>query len=327
MTRRDFVVQGGSLVAAAGAASAAAEKPSVAKTKALVPLTSIHRVEADGVTVFYREAGAPDAPVVLLLHGFPTSSFQYRELIPRLADKYRVIAPDLPGFGFTEVPEGRQYKYTFDALAKTILAFTEALNLKHYALYVFDYGAPTGFRLAMAHPERVTAIVSQNGNAYEEGLGDAWAPIQRYWREPTAANREVLRGALSPEGLRSQYVDGVPHPERVAPEGYTLDAAMIARPGNMEIQLDLFLDYANNVKLYPAFQEYFRKSKPPLLAIWGKNDLFFIPPGAEAFRRDNPNATVQLLDTGHFALETHVEEIAEAMRQLLAKTRSERPNG
>ena len=320
MTRRDFVVQGGSLVAAAGAASAAAEKPSVAKTKALVPLTSIRRVEADGVTVFYREAGAPDAPVVLLLHGFPTSSFQYRELIPRLADKYRVIAPDLPGFGFTEVPEGRQYKYTFDALAKTILAFTEALNLKHYALYVFDYGAPTGLRLAMAHPERVTAIVSQNGNAYEEGLGDAWAPIQRYWREPTAANREVLRGALSPEGLRSQYVDGVPHPERIAPEGYTLDAAMIARPGNMEIQLDLFLDYANNVKLYPAFQEYFRKSKPPLLAIWGKNDLFFIPPGAEAFRRDNPNATVQLLDTGHFALETHVEEIAEAMRQLLAKT-------
>ncbi|AEU34771.1 alpha/beta fold hydrolase [Granulicella mallensis] len=320
MTRRDFVVQGGSLVAAAGAASAAAEKPSVAKTKALVPVTSIRRVEADGVTVFYREAGAPDAPVVLLLHGFPTSSFQYRELIPRLADKYRVIAPDLPGFGFTEVPEGRQYKYTFDALAKTILAFTEALNLKHYALYVFDYGAPTGFRLAMAHPERVTAIVSQNGNAYEEGLGDAWAPIQRYWREPTAANREVLRGALSPEGLRSQYVDGVPHPERIAPEGYTLDAAMIARPGNMEIQLDLFLDYANNVKLYPAFQEYFRKSKPPLLAIWGKNDLFFIPPGAEAFRRDNPNATVQLLDTGHFALETHVEEIAEAMRQLLAKT-------
>jgi len=320
MTRRDFVVQGGSLVAAAGAASAAAEKPSVAKTKTLVPLTSIHRVEADGVTVFYREAGAPDAPVVLLLHGFPASSFQYRELIPRLADKYRVIAPDLPGFGFTEVPEGRQYKYTFDALAKTILAFTEALNLKHYALYVFDYGAPTGLRLAMAHPERVTAIVSQNGNAYEEGLGDAWAPIQRYWREPTPENREVLRGALSPEGLRSQYVDGVPHPERIAPEGYTLDAAMIARPGNMEIQLDLFLDYANNVKLYPAFQEYFRKSKPPLLAIWGKNDLFFIPPGAEAFRRDNPNATVQLLDTGHFALETHVEEIAEAMRQLLAKT-------
>ena len=318
MTRRDFVVQGGSLMAAARTASTAMEKPMA--TKSLVPVTSIHRVEADGVTVFYREAGAPDAPVVLLLHGFPTSSFQYRELIPRLADKYRVIAPDLPGFGFTEVPESRQYKYSFDALAKTILAFTDALHLKHYALYVFDYGAPTGFRLAMAHPERVTAIVSQNGNAYEEGLGDAWAPIRRYWSEPTAANREVVHQALSPEGLRSQYTEGVPHPERIAPEGYTLDAAMIARPGNMDIQLDLFLDYANNVKLYPKFQEYFRTSKPPLLAIWGKHDPFFIPPGAEAFRRDNPNATVQFLDTGHFALETHVEEIAEAIRPLLART-------
>jgi pimeloyl-ACP methyl ester carboxylesterase len=288
--------------------------------KTNVPLTSIHRIQADGVTVFYREAGPADAPVVLLLHGFPTSSFQYRELIPRLADKYRVIAPDLPGFGFTEVPTERHYKYTFDALANTILAFTDALHLTHYALYVFDYGAPTGFRLAMAHPERITAIVSQNGNAYEEGLGDAWGPIQKYWKDPTPENRETLRQALGPAGLRSQYTDGVPHPEMIAPEGYTLDAAMIERPGNMDIQLDLFLDYANNVKLYPAFQEYFRKSKPPLLAIWGKNDPFFIPPGAKAFPRDNPNATVQFLDTGHFALETHVEEIAVAMRQLLAKT-------
>jgi pimeloyl-ACP methyl ester carboxylesterase len=289
-------------------------------TKSLVPVTSIRRVQADGVDVFYREAGPAHAPIVLLLHGFPASSFQYRELIPRLADRYRVIAPDLPGFGFTEVPEARAYTYTFDALAKTILAFTDALSLKRYALYVFDYGAPTGFRLAMAHPERITAMISQNGNAYEEGLGDAWAPIRQYWSKPTAENREMLRQALSPEGLCSQYLDGVPHPEQVAPEGYTLDAAMIARPGNMDIQLDLFLDYANNVKLYPAFQEYFRRSKPPLLAIWGKNDPFFIPPGAEAFLRDNPNATVQLLDTGHFALETHVEEIATSMRHLLAKT-------
>ncbi len=284
--------------------------------------TSIHRIEADGVTVFYREAGAPEAPVVMLLHGFPTSSFQYRELIPRLADKYRVIAPDLPGFGFTEIQAKRQYKYTFDALAQTMLAFTDALHLSRYALYVFDYGAPTGFRMALARPERVTAIVSQNGNAYEEGLGDAWAPIQRYWREPTAENREMLRNALGPEGFRSQYTDGVPHPETIAPEGYTLDAAMIERPGNMEIQLDLFLDYANNVKLYPAFQEYFRKAKPPLLAIWGKYDPFFIPPGAEAFRRDNPNAMVQFLETGHFALETHVEEVAVAMRKFLAKNLS-----
>ena len=282
--------------------------------------TTIHRIQAEGVRVFYREAGPPDAPVVLLLHGFPTSSFQYRELIPRLADRYRVIAPDLPGFGFTEVSEGRRYRYTFDALAGTILAFTDALDLKHYALYVFDYGAPTGFRLAMARPERITAIVSQNGNAYEEGLGDAWAPIRRYWENPSAENRETVRQALNPNGLRWQYVVGAPDPDAIAPEGYTLDAAMIARPGNMDIQLDLFLDYANNVKLYPAFQEYFRKSKPPLLAIWGKNDPFFLPAGAQAFARDNPNATIRLLDTGHFALETHVEVIAAAMRQLLEKT-------
>jgi len=285
-----------------------------------MPHTSIHRAEADGVTVFYREAGAPDAPVVLLLHGFPASSFMYRELIPLLADRYRVIAPDLPGFGFTEVPAQRNFVYSFDALARTILAFTEALQLRRYALYVFDYGAPTGFRLAMAHPERVTAIVSQNGNAYEEGLGDAWAPIRRYWQEPTAQNRDAVRRELTPEGLRSQYTVGVAKPETIAPEGYTLDAAMIARPGNMDIQLDLFLDYAKNVELYPAFQEYFRRSKPPLLAIWGKHDPFFIPPGVEAYRRDNPNAVVQFLNTGHFATETHVVEIAAAIRDFLTTT-------
>jgi pimeloyl-ACP methyl ester carboxylesterase len=318
MNRRTFVTQTGTFLAAAGAAPALRAQPTT--EKALVPHTSIHRVEADGVTVFYREAGAADAPVVLLLHGFPTSSFQYRELIPRLADRYRVIAPDLPGFGFTDVPEQRHYSYSFDALAQTVLAFTDALGLKRrYALYVFDYGAPTGFRMAMARPERVAAIVSQNGNAYEEGLGDAWAPIRRYWSEPSPEKRETVRKALSPEGLRWQYTAGVPNPDVIAPEGYTLDAAMIARPGNMDIQLDLFLDYANNVKLYPAFQEYFRKAKPPLLAIWGKHDPFFIPAGAEAYRRDNPNATVQFLDTGHFALETHVEEIALAMKQFLAK--------
>jgi pimeloyl-ACP methyl ester carboxylesterase len=287
-------------------------------TTAGVPHTSVHRAETDGVSVFYREAGAPDAPVVLLLHGFPASSFMYRELIPRLADHYRVIAPDLPGFGFTEVPIERNYEYSFDALARTITSFTDALQLERYALYVFDYGAPTGFRVAMAHPERITAIISQNGNAYEEGLGDAWAPIQRYWREPTLQNREAVGKELTPEGLRSQYTYGVPNPDVIAPEGYTLDAAMIARPGNMDIQLDLFLDYASNVKLYPAFQEYFRKAKPPLLAIWGKHDPFFIPAGAEAYRRDNPNAVVQLLDTGHFATETHVVEIAAAMKQFLA---------
>lgn len=286
---------------------------------AAVPVTSIHRVEADGVQVFYREAGDPNAPVVLLLHGFPASSFMFRELMPRLADRYRVIAPDLPGFGFTEVPEKRKYTYTFEALAGTIHAFTETLGLDRYAIYIFDYGAPTGLRLAMRHPEKVTGIISQNGNAYEEGLGDAWAPIRKYWGEPTAENREVIRQAiLHLEGTRWQYTHGVAHPEAVAPESYTLDAALLDRPGNKDIQLDLFLDYASNVKLYPKFQEYFRKSKPPLLAIWGKNDPFFIPPGAEAYRRDIPKAEVQFLDTGHFALETHVVEIAAAIRAFLA---------
>ena len=283
-----------------------------------VPLTSVRSAEADGVKVFYRSAGDPSAPVVLLLHGFPSSSFMFRELIPRLADRYRVIAPDLPGFGFTEVPAERKYTYTFDALAVTIEAFTQALKLNRYALYVFDYGAPTGFRLAMAHPERVTAIVSQNGNAYEDGLGDAWAPIRKYWAEPTAENRKVIRdNVLTLEGTRWQYTHGVAVPESVPPESYTLDEALLERPGNKDIQLDLFLNYASNVKLYPKFQEYFRKSNPSLLAIWGKNDPFFIPAGAEAFRKDIPNAQIQFLDTGHFALETHVIEIASAMKEFL----------
>ena len=280
--------------------------------------TTIHNVEADGVNVFYRAAGDTLAPVVLLLHGFPASSFMFRELIPRLADYYRVIAPDLPSFGFTRIPEERNYVYTFDALAKTIDAFTDALKLKRYAIYVFDYGAPTGFRLAAAHPERITAIVSQNGNAYEEGLGDAWGPIRKYWSEPSAENREAIRKAiLNLDGTRWQYTHGVANPDSVPPESYTLDTALLERPGNKDIQLDLFLNYASNVKLYPNFQEYFRKSKPPLLAIWGKNDPFFIPAGAEAFRKDIPNAQVQFLDTGHFALETHVIEIAATMKEFL----------
>ena len=316
MTRRGFISQGSGVIATATVAAAA--EPLNGKAVNHVPHTTLHRIEADGVSVFYRAAGPTDGPVILLLHGFPTSSFQYRNLIPLLADRYRVIAPDLPGFGFTEIPSSRQYRYTFDNLGRTVEAFADVLQLKRYALYVFDYGAPTGCRLAMVHPERITAIVSQNGNAYVEGLGDDWAPIQRYWKEPSAENRETLRQALDPAGLRSQYTDGVPHPEQIDPVGYTLDAAMIQRPGNMDIQLDLFLDYANNVKMYPAFQEYFRRAKPPLLAIWGKHDPFFIPAGATAFRRDDPNATVQFLDTGHFALETHVEEVALAMKQFLS---------
>src|SRR5258705_595482 len=286
-----------------------------------VPQTSIHRLAADGVREFYRAAGDTAAPVVLLLHGFPASSFMFRELIPLLADHYRVIAPDLPGFGFTEVPAEREYAYSFDGLASTIEAFTDALKIDRFALYVFDYGAPTGFRLAMAHPERVTAIISQNGNAYEEGLGDAWGPIRKYWASPTAENRDILRQSiLTAGGTRWQYTHGVANPEAVPPESYTLDTALLERPRNKEIQLDLFLDYSSNIKLYPEFQEYFRKSKPPLLAILGKNDPFFIPAGARAFRKDLPNANVQFLDTGHFAIETHVMEIAAAMKDFLSNS-------
>jgi pimeloyl-ACP methyl ester carboxylesterase len=289
-------------------------------TENSIARAAFHTIEADGVKVFYREAGPKDAPVVLLLHGYPTSSHMFRELIPRLATRYHVIAPDFPAFGFTDVPKERNYHYSFETIAKTVGAFVDALGLKRYALYIFDYGAPVGLRLALAHPERVTAIVSQNGNAYEEGLGDAWAPIRRYWADPTPENREFLRrNVLTLDGTRSQYLVGVPDPQSVAPESYTLDQALLERPGIKDIQLDLYLDYASNVKLYPAFQKYFRDFKPPLLAIWGKNDIFFIPPGAEAYRRDNPNATVQFLDTGHFALETHPDEIAAAMHNLLAQ--------
>lgn len=284
-----------------------------------IPRIAVRTVEADGVSLFYREAGQADAPVILLLHGFPTSSHMFRDLIPQLARKYRVIAPDLPGFGFTAVPPARNYRYTFDSLAKTIGGFVDALGLTRYAIYVFDYGAPVGFRLALAHPERISAIISQNGNAYEDGLSEAWNPIQRYWQDPTPANRDALRGFLTLEGTRGQYIAGVSDPESIAPESYMLDQALLERPGIADIQLDLFLDYASNVKLYPAFQAYFRAAKPPTLAIWGKNDPFFIPPGAQAYRRDNPDATVQLLDTGHFALETHADDIAIAIDQLMSR--------
>jgi pimeloyl-ACP methyl ester carboxylesterase len=282
-----------------------------------IPNIKLDTVEADGIKIFYREAGPADAPVILLLHGYPTSSHMFRHLMPRLASSFRLIAPDLPGFGFTEVPSERDYRYTFDNLAVTINGFVEALNLKRYAVYVFDYGAPTGFRLAVAHPERVTAIISQNGNGYVDGLGDAWDPIKKYWKEPTPANREALRGFIGLEGTKWQYVHGVTDPVQVEPEAYWLDTVLLQRPGNAEVQLDLFLDYASNVKLYPTFQEYFRKSQPPLLAAWGKNDPFFIPPGAEAFRRDIPSAKVVFYDTGHFALETHVEEISEQIHSFL----------
>jgi pimeloyl-ACP methyl ester carboxylesterase len=290
--------------------SSIVSEPSIARA-------SFHTLDVDGLQVFYREAGPADAPVVLLLHGFAASSHMFRELIPRLAGRYRVIAPDLPGFGFTVVPAERGYKNSFDSLAKTIGAFVEAVKLEKYAIYVFDYGAPVGFRLAVANPERITGIVSQNGNAFEEGLSDGWNPIQRYWQQPTKENREALRDFLTPESIRWQYTHGVKDPSTVAPEAYTLDSALLARPGQTDIQLDLFLDYASNLKLYPTFQKFLREKKPPVLAVWGKNDPFFLPPGAEAFKRENPNATVKFFDTGHFALETHVEEIAASILEFL----------
>jgi pimeloyl-ACP methyl ester carboxylesterase len=277
-------------------------------------------VSVQGVEVFYREAGPKDGPTVLLLHGFPTSSHMYRNLIPLLADKYHTVAPDLPGFGFTKAPPRGQYSYTFGNLAKTIGGFAESIGLKRYAIQIFDYGAPVGLRLAVAHPERVTAIVTQNGNAYVEGLSSAWNPIQKYWEEPTEANRNALRDFLKPETTVFQYTHGVSDLTRVAPDGYTLDSALLARPGQEDIQLDLFLDYASNVKLYPAFQQYFRDRKPPLLAVWGKNDPFFTPSGAEAFRRDIPDAEVQFFDTGHFALESRGAEIGTEIRAFLDRT-------
>ena len=276
--------------------------------------------DADGVRVFYREAGDAALPTMLLLHGFPTSSHQFRHLIPQLAQHFHVIAPDLPGFGFTEVPDARNYRYSFDNLAKTVEAFVDVIGLQRYAMYVFDYGAPTGLRLAVAHPERVTGLVSQNGNAYLEGLGDAWMPIRNLWADPSAANRKIVSDAvLSFEGIKWQYVHGVANPDSVAPESYTLDAALLERPGNRDIQMDLTVDYANNLTLYPEFQAFFRKAQIPTLVIWGKNDPFFIPPGAEAYRRDNPNAVVELLDTGHFALETHGKYIGQRIIEVLGK--------
>ncbi len=283
------------------------------------PVTAIHYryQQAGDVNVFYREAGDPASPVLLLLHGFAGSSFMFRDLIPQLADRYHVIAPDLPAFGFTEAPARGEYAYTFAQLAETIGRFTEALHLNRYALLVHDYGAPVGWRLALAHPQRVTAIMSQNGNAYEEGLGEAWAPIQQYWRDPTVENRHALSEFPTPAAIKWQYLEGVSDQSLISPDGYSLEGMQVLRPGNAEIQLDLLLDYASNVEMYPQFQDYFRQYQPPLLAVWGKNDPFFMPAGAEAWKRDLPDAEIRFYDTGHFALETHAKEIGTAVRDFL----------
>ena len=280
---------------------------------------SFRKLNVDGLNIFYREAGAEDAPAVLLLHGFPSASHMFRDLIPRLSDRFRVVAPDFPGFGQSDMPSREGFSYTFAKIADVIERFTEIAGLNRYAMYVFDYGSPVGFRLAVKRPERVTGIISQNGNAYEEGLSEGWTPIRAYWEDASQANRKALRAFLTPETTSWQYTHGVTDPTTVSPDGQNLDNFYLARPGADEVQLDLFGDYKSNVALYPSFQQYFRTHKPPLLAVWGKNDPFFLPPGAEAFRRDIPEAEVRFFDTGHFALETHYAEIARVIGDFLSK--------
>lgn len=283
------------------------------------PATQIHYryKQVDDVNVFYREAGDPASPTLLMLHGFAGSSFMFRDLIGELADSYHLVAPDLPAFGFTEAPGRDKYAYTFDQLAETINQFAEALNLNTYTLMVHDYGAPVGWRLALMHPQRVTAIISQNGNAYEEGLGEAWAPIQKYWRDSTPENRSALSEFPTPASIKWHYLEGVSDRSLVSPDGYSLEGMQVLRPGNADIQLDLLLDYASNVRMYPLFQQYFREYQPPLLAVWGKHDPFFMAPGASAWKRDLPNAEIHFYDTGHFALETHAKEIGVDIRDFL----------
>jgi pimeloyl-ACP methyl ester carboxylesterase len=273
--------------------------------------------DVDGFKIFYREAGRKGAPKLLLLHGFPSSGHMFRDLIPLLNDNFHIVAPDLPGFGQSDMPSRETFTYTFDHIAEVIARFTEVIGFDRFAVYVFDYGAPTGFRLAMHHPERITAIISQNGNAYVEGLSEGWNPIRAYWEDPSQQNRTALRAFLAPASTRWQYTHGVADETAVSPDGIALDNFYLARPGADEVQLDLFGDYQSNVALYPAFQAYFRKHQPRLLAVWGRNDPFFLPPGAEAFKRDIPQAKVSFFDTGHFALETHAGPIAAAIREFL----------
>jgi len=302
----------------AGAAQAQTTPPAVA-TASDHPPTRYRTADIDGLRIFYREAGPPTAPVILLLHGFPTSSHMFRDLIPALADRYHVVAPDYPGFGHSDFPARQAFNYGFAAYAEIIDKFTQAIGLQRYALYIQDYGAPVGLRLALRAPERVTALIVQNGNAYEEGLSDAWNPIKDYWRDPTAANRDRLRGFLTLDGTRLQYTTGLSdtRAELVSPDSWTLDWSLLSRPGNIDLQLDLFSDYQTNVALYPKFQAFFREHRPPTLIVWGKADPFFTVAGAQAYRRDLPNAELHLLDAGHFALETNGPEIAADIRRFL----------
>jgi len=281
-------------------------------------MTTYHSIDIEGLQVFYRKAGNPDKPVILLLHGFPSASHMFRELMPVLEKDYYLIAPDYPGFGLSSSPDRDNFQYTFDKITEIMEAFIIQLGITKYALYVFDYGAPIGFRLAMRRPQNVTAIVSQNGNIYREGLGGKWVDREEYWRNPTPEKRDSYRTAFAPDTIKHQYIDGTKE-NQVSPDGYTLDIAYMSRPGNDEKQLDLIFDYQTNVEMYPEFQKYLQKYQPPVLAVWGKNDSSFIPEGAKAFSKDLPEADIHLLDTGHFALETHAKEIGELMLSFLKR--------
>ena len=283
------------------------------------PVTHHRTIQVDGVEIFYREAGPADAPTIVLLHGFPTSSHMFRNLIPALADRYRVIAPDYPGFGLSAMPDRAAFKYSFASYADLVDKLLAKLGAERYALYVMDYGAPVGFRLALEHPERVTALVTQNGNAYEDGLSPYWEPIKAYWAAGAADKREALRSVMSFESTRFQYLDGVKDPSRVDPSTWIYDQLFLDRPGNIEIQLDLIYDYRTNVALYPKIQAFFRQHQPPTLIVWGANDQIFPPAGARAFQRDLPKAELHLLDSGHFALEDKADEMIPLMRDFFAR--------
>lgn len=306
------------LVAATTLAVSLATQANAAPAGQATAQVRYHNITIRGVDLFYREAGSPQAPTVLLLHGFGASSYMFRDLIPKLAARYHVIAPDLPGFGQTTVTPGAKFSYTFDNLAAVIDAFTVAKGLDRYAMYVFDYGAPVGWRLAVKNPQKVTAIVSQNGNAYEEGLSEGWADMRKAWAQPTAANRENLRKFNTLEMTKWQYTEGVTDTSVIAPEAYQLAYAAIERIG-ADAQMDLLVDYGQNIKQYEQLHEYFRRYQPPTLVIWGDKDPFFTPAGAQAFKRDNPKAEVRFLDTGHFAIETHGKEIADGMLEFLQR--------
>jgi len=310
-------ISGMAVVAAASQSASAKSSREASGTAVTYPVT-YHRTKAiDGIKIFYREAGPKDAPVILLLHGFPTSSHMFRNLIPALADRYRVIAPDYPGYGQSDMPDRATFKYTFDRFGELVGGLLDQLGVTRYAMYVMDYGAPVGWRLALKHPERITGLIVQNGNAYDEGLKEFWDPIKKYWADGSDASRKALLKLVTLETTKFQYTDGMSDVSRISPDNWVHDQALLDRPGNSEIQMDLFYDYRTNLPLYPAVQAYFRKHRPPTLLVWGKNDKIFPADGAHPYKRDLPDLEFHLIDTGHFALEDKADEMVPLIRDFL----------